>query len=387
MPVHIDNTSLFGLAMAYSVDSIPLWAFNSFSDITCLMLKADEVSVSPPESAKYPPNVLIAPIFRVAKHAHFEKPRRDKAEDRASKRIERELPGICAKYLSLLNNKDEADSWLDWHITFEWAEHIKRLGGMIEEKNAENVSRMSGLEQKEIEELNLRCRAASLNDVIDIRKLFDQNEVESLKKMFTADVLLRGISYEELARLHSSKLVLHSTRRYVAESQRVGKIITATRTISILAAMIGNYARQEHKPENRLQKYADSVSRVRQLVAGRQLAEEAEPISEAEATNEATTIMKEALLIPRWELGRMMEGPFSILLGKVMCLVFSQLLPEGQVASMVSEIEPIVDIGLYFPLHLGMRSVEMSDWNIIRFANSGAGRVFSGTDVFKAIQP
>src|SRR5208282_3851086 len=109
--------------------------------------------------------------------------------------------------LNQLKENAECRPWREWHIQHEWPEHIQRLNGLIDPKHLNNVAVVLDVPPRDLEELNKQANAEP--------EEFSRKPSDFAEKAYTADVLIRGIYYDELARSTGHQIVHHRIRRGV----------------------------------------------------------------------------------------------------------------------------------------------------------------------------
>jgi hypothetical protein len=388
MAIHIDYTSLFGAYMALDCTSLTAWALNSYSDLTCLLLAGQRLVVPPPAVVNRVPELNVKPLLEFMTETEVTGILADMASERTAKRVPHELGKLKDSHALLWDVAKERDAWIQWHSIVEWPDHIGRVKGMVQKSDIPAVSFVSGISQERIKFLNEKCYYMVNTSGWDPDEFSDDLEFLDVSKVWSADLLIRTIFYDELARAAGGQYVMHSARRFALPPYKVGEVISGFQIIPTLAAMIGNYARQEKNSTGRLLTYIDAIKRVKKVLNSDYWAQKEHTEHDGtQAIDAACEVLRRADLIPHWRPAPFVEGIFvpAFACGAMMILVPVCGLNELEAAEWTFVIESVLAYPAHKALYYGIDRIAKTDANIKGLAGGRWGYVFSNQNVGQAI--
>lgn len=205
--VATDLTSWYGF-LAYLVYGLDTeWARNNYLDITVLRLIGADLRCPLPPADPVGPGFELQPLRDHFGLATDDSAVKAAAKEHQEKRVRDPLKAqALRKFLDALIHRDESwPGWLSWHREHEWSQHFNRCHGLVEEGNEHLVS--------------ILVPEVTADKIIDINKQavndpgFCKAATAQHERLFTADVMIRGVYYEYVARALGREHVFHQTRR------------------------------------------------------------------------------------------------------------------------------------------------------------------------------
>src|SRR5207302_5255100 len=192
---NIDIASLYGLVQALTTKEPSGWARRSYYDVALALLLDEGVRVPAPKGVRQVPLIHVHPLQRRFRTAtRFSQT----VMNTASRKARESSPAEIHVLIKRLRNYSECKGWLDWHIEHEWREHVERFGGLlVQEEHLASIANILGRNLDELREANTMPAEEICSRPQDLHI-----------DMYLADVLVRGIYYDEQARLTNRRVVL-----------------------------------------------------------------------------------------------------------------------------------------------------------------------------------
>jgi hypothetical protein len=205
--VATDLTTCYGFLAYLNREVDSGWARDNYLDITALTLTGAKISVPLPSADKLGPTFALFPLqklFGIGDVHHLEK------------REERDYQKQCLQndsykkelqdYIDDLLRQTSCKIWLSWHNRHEWREHIYRCQGLVEKCCEDLVSEL-------VPEQTTANIIAINKEAFDNPERFSENATDSHRRVYTADVVRRGLVYRHVCAVRNLQQLLHQTRR------------------------------------------------------------------------------------------------------------------------------------------------------------------------------
>lgn len=207
LEVATDLTSWYGFLAYLTGDLSTSWARNNYLDVTVMTLIGADIRIPIPPADKRGPAYELRPLrarFEFATEVGSAKD--DGLEYQAAWLHNPAKAKTLRDFLNDLTRDKSYDDWLSWHIRREWPQHILRCHGLVEKGYEDLVSILvPELTVEEIKDVNKRA----LKDP----EGFSAAATDTDRRLFTADVMRRGVYYKRIAELLNRQQLLHQTRR------------------------------------------------------------------------------------------------------------------------------------------------------------------------------
>jgi hypothetical protein len=258
---NIDMTSLYGLVQALTTEEPTGWARRSYYDVALTLLLDSGVRVPPPyEAKKNVLRIMIDPIQQA-----FGTGTRYRAADKErallkAQSVARTRQRRIRQLIDQLSTFDDFRRWRHWHMENEWIEHIEHFNGLVE---ASNIPLLAEILRRPSEELREANEQAAKEPE---RTCSDPDELHH--SMDTADVLVRGLYYDELARSSHRRVVLHPVRRAALEGGMTGVEVPYEPVLFYLVAIVGNAAyEQRGDQQTKVRAWTENICKCREQYA------------------------------------------------------------------------------------------------------------------------
>lgn len=363
---HVDSATVYGMVIAVTEARPGRWAWVSLGDLGSLALLHRNIRIPAPPSELSRPGGLLSQLqTKLATKRRVRRQHKGQAlssvrsvinDSRGLSRVRRELVRV---------EKDpECLPWRTWHIEHEWPEHIRRIKGVIDPAHLDDVAVVLKQSARDLKQLNEHARADP--------EEFSRRPIALAERAYTADVLVRAIYYDELARLAGHQVVHHSVRRGLlpAAHRRVEVGIIIPRPVSHLLHVITAEARSERTPEAKVNAWVSYVSSCREYLASNPLPEDTDLTDEG-AVDLAAKIAQLNQVSPSYKTARRrIDQELNIIAGLTAWVVTPFVGHLGAEAFAIAG-RWLVDV----PVEWGLDAEER--WHYRRLAQRGPGRVLS----------
>lgn len=362
----VDLTTIYGTIMALTEPLPGDWAKCSMSDFGSLALLHPDIRVPAPPSDRTDAGALLKQFLgKVATRAGFTQPQIDEASLAVKNLLNQ--PDVIGKIQSELNRlvyDPESNKWLGWHERNEWeTRHANRKVEFIDTMFLNQVENIANIPSSNL---------ASFNDQARINPSgFVMNVDESQERAYIANVLVRGLFYDELGRLDGRQIVHHSVRRGLFQQQE----LTASHEIEISIPPAIPYLLHILREEARTvgagdstqiaAKWASDIVMCRKYIAKNPLTNDP-GFKEDAAKAEAVNVACEAHVCSTLKAHKRLDVALDILAGVVWCGVISW---KPYYASVI----PVLQRRLKDTAHQLLRTEER--WIRTRLTDRGPGRV------------
>lgn len=259
---HIDLTSIYGAQIALTTDGRNEWARRSFYDLSLLLLLHDNIHVPLPDYKPEPSELL-----RYLMETFGDKFKLSNETNKLAVEFMQHLfqqPEVIDYFkieLDLLSINKEYENWIDWHAHNEWRSHIKRLGGMVNESSIPYLPGILSNKKLNITEPLIR----EINSNTCVEPDICLKDLDFYGRMFTGDVLIRGVYYDLLAPLTNAQVVHHSVRRHVLKSGSISMTDNIPPIIKYLVPILGNLARKAEE-KDRIKIWSEDIILLRRKI-------------------------------------------------------------------------------------------------------------------------
>lgn len=367
---YVDFTTLYGMVMALTEARPGQWAWVSLSDLGSLVLLHRGVRIpAPPTERNKPSGYLTDVLAKLATRRWFRGTHKKAAwsavdsvisNSQAVERVKREV--------ARLKNDPEYTRWLAWHIDHEWPEHIARIEGLIDPSHLDDVAITLGEPTSNLVQLNECARRDP--------KGFSHRPDDLALCAYTSDTLLRGIYYDELARLGRHQVVHHTVRRGIlpAAPEIAETSMSIPREIAYLLQIITCEARKLRSPKDKVNAWISHLVSCRNYL--RINSPDYDPeITDKNAIKRAAEIahanrVSPSLAAARWRIEKELDVVASLVV-----LVLTPFLGH--------EAAELIALGSRWLSEVPVHYLESSEelWGYRRLAKKGPGRVLSTVQV------
>ena len=169
---------------------------------------------------------------------------------------------------ALCADRRNYEPWMEWSVKNAWPSHSSRLNGLFDTIFTAPISRVLGLEEREV--LSLHCLSAdaqSLQSIIAQRHGARNNDFRLLAKAYIASAVLRGKFHDEVARLTNLQVVHHPIRTGIGNLRASASVeFPVSNTMRSLAMILIHGAAGQKTLARRLTCWVDNIQRVRPLL-------------------------------------------------------------------------------------------------------------------------